>query len=358
MFLYFNRYYINQNYNNPSTIFASIERQCHIFNVLERIEMKKTALLLIISNFITPYLIYAQSISKNHIEKWGNFDNWVVREIKESAIIGGKTKYLYEIAPKDTIHGNVAYVNPHTCVWSTSNVLAIVMKIVKTSCTVFPEKRGDGYCARLETRVEDVRVLGMIDLHVLASGTVYLGVMHEPIKDTKNPQSKLSVGIPYTDKPSGISFDYKAIIGNKRIKAAGMGAPKVIGDRDYGECVVMLQKRWEDSKGNVYAKRIGTGFYRFSNSSPNWINNHFVKINYGNITSEDYYKPYMRLIPKELSNYTTNSKGVSVPINEIEWGNSNDTPTHIIIRFSSSYGDAYIGDPVNKLWIDNVKIVN
>ena len=34
-----------------------------------------------------------------------------------------------------------------------------------------------------------------------------------------------------------------------------------------------------------------------------------------------------------------------------------DIPTHIIIRFSSSYGEAYVGDPSNKLWIDNVKLI-
>ena len=50
------------------------------------------------------------------IEHWGKFDNWVVREIKESGIIGGATKYAYEIAPNDTIKGNIAYKNPPGCV--------------------------------------------------------------------------------------------------------------------------------------------------------------------------------------------------------------------------------------------------
>ena len=91
-----------------------------------------------------------------NIEKWGKFDNWRVREIKESAIIGGNTKYVYEIAKGDTIKGVKPYMNPYGCVWSNSNVLAIVSGIVKCSNTVFPEKRGDGYCVRLETRIERV----------------------------------------------------------------------------------------------------------------------------------------------------------------------------------------------------------
>ena len=39
---------------------------------------------------------------------YGDMDQWVVREISESAIIGGETKLLYEIAPHDTIKGNKA----------------------------------------------------------------------------------------------------------------------------------------------------------------------------------------------------------------------------------------------------------
>ena len=47
------------------------------------------------------------------IEKWGAFDHWVVREIKESLIIGGETRYTYEVAPGDTIKGNIPYQNPY-----------------------------------------------------------------------------------------------------------------------------------------------------------------------------------------------------------------------------------------------------
>ena len=65
----------------------------------------------------------------------------------------------------------------------------------------------------------------------------------------------------------------------------------------------------------------------------------------------------MQLNPEELSNYMINSKGESGPIIETGWGNLNDEPTHIIMRFSSSHGEAYIGDINNKLWIDNVNIV-
>lgn len=34
--------------------------------------------------------------------RYGNFDQWLVRHIKESGVIGGKTKTLYCIAPNGT----------------------------------------------------------------------------------------------------------------------------------------------------------------------------------------------------------------------------------------------------------------
>lgn len=300
--------------------------------------------------------LYGQCETAYNIEKWGDFNNWVVREIKESGIIGGNVRHLYEIANGDTIRGEVPYINPEGCIWSDSNVLATVKGVTKSSCTVFPEERDNGYCARLETRMEKIKVIGIINLNVIASGTVFLGKMLEPIKNTKDPQSKLDMGVPFTDRPKGITFDYKVIVGNNRLEASGFGSPKELHDNDYADCVVMLQKRWEDEQGNVYSKRVGTGYHRFTQTDTTWNNGYFLKINYGDISKEPYYEEYMGLIPFELSNYTINSKGESVPIREVEWAGTDDTPTHIIIRFSSSHGEAYVGDPANRLWIDNVKI--
>ena len=44
--------------------------------------------------FATPCL-NAQEDIVNKINQVGRFDNWCVREIKESGLIGGQTKYLY-----------------------------------------------------------------------------------------------------------------------------------------------------------------------------------------------------------------------------------------------------------------------
>ena len=90
---------------------------------------------------------------------FGDMDQWVVREIQESGIIGGNKKHLYEVGPTDTIVGNTAYHNRGGSPWANSNVMAKVAGVVKTNTSVFPERRGDGWCARLETRMESVKVL-------------------------------------------------------------------------------------------------------------------------------------------------------------------------------------------------------
>ena len=72
---------------------------------------------------------------------YGDMDNWIVREIHESGIIGGNTKWLYELGPSDTIVGNTAFRNMGGSPWATSNVMAKVAGVVKTNTSVFPEKR-------------------------------------------------------------------------------------------------------------------------------------------------------------------------------------------------------------------------
>lgn len=41
--------------------------------------------------------------------RYGDFENWVTRNITESKIIGGDTKQVYEIAPNATVNGDAVY---------------------------------------------------------------------------------------------------------------------------------------------------------------------------------------------------------------------------------------------------------
>ncbi|WP_102408654.1 PCMD domain-containing protein [Parabacteroides bouchesdurhonensis] len=288
---------------------------------------------------------------------YGDMDQWVVREIHESAIIGGNTKYLYEPGPTDTIKGNIAYHNRGGSPWATSNVMAKVTGVVKTNTSVFPERRGDGWCARLETRFESVKVLGLIDIEVIAAGSVFLGTVHEPIRGTKNPQSMLGNGVPFTKRPKALRFDYKvkAAPEKNRVRSTGFSRKSVVEGQDSIAVILLLQKRWEDKEGNIYAKRVGTMVQRYTASTPDWVDNATYPVLYGDITSLPDYKPYMRIQVEER--YSLNKEGKSVPIKEIGWAEPDETPTHMVLQFVSSHGGAYIGSPGNTFWIDNVKLI-
>lgn len=285
--------------------------------------------------------------------KYADMDRWMVRQVKESFVIGGNVKYLYEIAQGDTLKKNTPYKNTDSP-WATSSVLAKVSGVVKTSVTVFPEKRGEGYCARLETRLEHCKVLGLFNIRVLASGTVFLGEMVEPITDTKNPQSKLVSGIPFTGRPVALVYDYKVRTGGQCVYEPGLGRSEVRPESDMAETSVLLQHRWEDEEGNVYARRVATGWERFDKTEEEWQNGHRLPLHYGNIVSEPYYQPYMELRTGEKAYYTRNSKGKMVPIQETEWAAPGEEVTHIILQMSSSNGGAYIGNTESRFWIDNV----
>lgn len=289
---------------------------------------------------------------------FGDMDQWIDRQIKESAIIGGETKHVYAIGPTMTLASNDAYKNMGGSPWASSNIMARVAGITKTNTSVFPEKRGNGYCARLDTRMESVKALGFINITVLAAGSVFLGEMHEPITGTKNPMRKLDTGIPFTQKPKAIRFDYKIKMSERpnRIRATGFSRIKDIEGKDYPEVNLFLQKRWEDADGNIYAKRIATMVVRFDRTVSEWQNGATFTLLYGDITKHPDYNPdMMRLQVQER--YAVNSKGESMPIQEVGWGSATDSPTHLQLQFTSSHGGAYIGSPGNSFWVDNVEFV-
>lgn len=287
---------------------------------------------------------------------YGDMNRWMVREIKESVIIGGQTKYIYTLAKGDTLRNNTPYKRKDSP-WATSSVLARVSGVTKASVTVFPEKRSNGFATRLETRIEQVKVLGLININVLAGGTIFLGEMIEPITSTSNPQSKLVTGIPFTRQPKALEFDYKVTTGGTCIRSTGFSGQKKLDWKDKAQVFLLLQHRWEDKEGNLYAHRVGTGWKLFSESVPEWQNAYRVPIHYGDITKQSYYESYMEPNDGENVFYARNSKGEMVPIHEIGWAEPHEKPTHIILQFSSSNGGAYVGSTDSKFWVDNVALI-
>lgn len=288
---------------------------------------------------------------------FGDMNQWIKREIKESSIIGGAQKEIYAVGPTQTIKGEIPYKPTGGSPWATSNVMAKVVGIVKTNSSVFPERRDGGYCARLDTHMEGVKVFGVVDITVLAAGSLFLGEVHEPIKSTKNPNGLLLMGVPFTKHPKALRFDYKVRIADreKRIRATGFGRETDVDGKDHAAVVCLLQKRWEDKEGNVYASRVGTFAIQYDKSC-DWQNAATYTILYGDITHNPAYRAdLMKLNAYEYN--TVNSRGKSVPIKEVSWAAPDEAPTHIILQFASSHGGAYIGTPGNSLWVDNVKLV-
>ena len=298
-----------------------------------------------------------QAQEKFELFKYGDMDSWVTRRIHESGIIGGHTKLLYELGPTKEIDGNIAYVNMDGSPWGNSNVMAKVVGIVKTNTSVYPEDRGDGKCAKLETHIESVKVLGIVNITVVASGSLFLGDMKEPITSTKEGEAALNAGIPFTKRPKAVRYDYKVKVSPEpnRIRLTGFSKRATIPGKDAAIMTCILQKRVEDSKGNIFAKRVGTACVRYDESS-DWQNGATYEIKYGNIEQDSCYVP--ELMKLGVGGYhARNSREESVMIQEIGWAKPDEEPTHIIVQFTSSVGGAFIGSPGNTLWVDNVGLV-
>ena len=272
-------------------------------------------------------------------------------------MLGGKTKTVYEIGPSETINGAKPYVNKGGSPWATSNVYAKVVGIVKCSNAVVSEDRaGHGKCAKMSTIYEHVKVLGMVNMDVLVSGSIFLGQVMEPITNTSNPYGKMEMGVPFTRRPKSLVFDYKVYVpdGGERIYSSGFGKKKVLQGQDYAEVYVMLQRRWEDEDGNLHAARVGTARQRFGKSTSGWINGHKMEIHYGDITQESFYKPWMGLLNNEVIYYARNSKGEMKKVIEEKWDDADAKPTHVLMMASSGCGKAYTGTVGMTFWIDNV----
>ena len=287
---------------------------------------------------------------------YAHFEQWVTRHITESPILGGNARSLYAIAPDTVINGAVAYRNLGGSPWATSNAYANIIGIKKVSCTAVPENReGGGKCARLDSKLEVVRVLGMVDIEVLISGSIYLGELYEPIRSVNNPYGKMTMGIPFTKRPKKLIFDYNLTMSKNgnRIYSTGLSPKKVVQGPDSAEVYILLQHRWEDEDGNVYAHRVGTGRERFTQSTDGWVNEYAIDVHYGDISQESYFRPYMDLLNGKRSYSCMNSKGKIVPVQEVSWGTPDEEVTHMLVMASSGCGTAFVGAEGTTLLVDN-----
>ena len=290
----------------------------------------------LVAGLVITFLFIALSMhAQERIEPFpfGDFEHWKSNDIKESSLIGGKTKTIYKFGGT----------------WDCSNAHAKAFGIDKVSVSVTPEKRGEGTCCRMESTLETVSAIG-IDFKALATGSIFTGKMIDVVgmKQSSDPNSAIDMGVPFTGRPSALILDYKALIQNATaVYAPAKTKVKEIAGHDKGHITLILQHRWEEN-GHVYAYRVGTAV-QYINQTTDWQNNFRLPIVYGEAGKAS----------KELSNNrhkTHNSEGKMVCIEEVDF-REDVQPTHLIIQISAGSMPPFTGCPGNTIWVDNIKLV-
>ncbi len=297
----------------------------------------------------------ANACTAKQIE-YSGLDSWYYREVHESLVIGGAIQKLYEIGKPDPPEDkNNPLLKDKSSPWATTNLYAKIGVDLGVNC-VSPEKSNDGYCCRMETKIREVNLVGL-KLKVLVSGTLFLGEVIQPVRSVKDPICKLNHGVPFTGKPRAVQFSYKYKSGQDRLKSVFSSRP--VEGPDKAEFCMILQKRWEDETGKVYATRIGGARDFLNDTGSSWVTDTTVTVKYGDITKEPFYDPKMMgLIPEVNELYVKNSKNEMVPLTETGWDTQLETSTHLILYFTSSFeGINYTGSPESVLWVDNIRFI-
>lgn len=280
---------------------------------------------------------------------FGDFESWTVREIKESAILGGETKTIYALAPNDTIRKNEVFSYDNT-IWSSSNAYAVVMGITKTSCSASPAEGHDGLCAKLESCYVTVKVAGLINIKIFAGGSLYWGKILEPIRGISEPYSFIDWGIPFTRHPKALVLDYRSIVPNTGKIAKGN---RTYDGYDPEEIILILQSRKEDEDGNIHVKRVGTAALHIDSTSDGWVKDLRIPLIYGDARKDSSFEDYMDL--RDIY-YARNSAGKNVPIPEEGWAEPGTVPTHAILSITSGCQNGLAGAVGNILYIDNLRL--
>ena len=298
--------------------------------------------------------VWAAAQEKIEYLPYGNMDSWAVRYIKESALLGGQTKELYMIGKVDMVRENKPYNVKGGSPWGTSNAYAKVMGVETAAVSVTPEKRGNGYCCKLETQLTVVKAIG-IDTKAIATGSLFTGKLSDPmtLEGTKNPAKAINMGMKFTKRPKALMLDYKTKISQSgELKHANASTKvKTLPGNDQCEIVMFLQQRWEDEDGHIYAYRVGTATERIS-QSVDWQNNHRLEVRYGDLGAQA--KSWETLTKTRFM--ARNSKGKMVYIEEVGYKGDVE-PTHLIVQITAGSTAPFVGCPGNTIWVDNIRLV-
>ena len=312
------------------------------------------------NRFLILFLLVAlvtQAQERIEVLPGGDFETWTEKQIKESALIGGQTKTLYKISGP----------------WSSSNAHARALGVDKVSVSVTPERRGNGFCCRMESTLENVKAIG-IDFKALATGSIYTGKLLDVVglkqssdpnsaidmgvpfgklldvvglRQSSDPNSAIDMGVPFTGRPSALILDYKALIQDKTaVYAPAKTKVKPVEGHDKGHITLILQHRWEEN-GHVYAYRVGTAEQPIAQTTE-WQNDFRVPVVYGKAGEALHQLSSNR-------HKTHNSRGEMVCIEEVGFRGDLE-PTHLIVQISAGSMPPFTGCPGNVVWCDNIRL--
>jgi hypothetical protein len=181
--------------------------------------------------------------------------------------------------------------------------------------------------------------------------------MLEPITGVNNPYAFMDWGITFDKRPKSLVLNYKATIPNtgKLVKGTTFRTTEFDG-YDPAEILFILQNRWEDEKGNIHAKRVGTAVYHIEKSSNGWVKDFKLPVIYGDARKSKGYQPYMDLISGDKTMYALNKKGKKKVIQEEAWAEANCPVTHAIMMITSGSLGAFVGALGNVLWVDEIRL--
>jgi len=205
-------------------------------------------------------------------------------------------------------------------IWDTANkALALVNRF-----NTFPENLGGGdLAARMVTQEAPLIVR-------MAAATLYTGSFTDGFPSATDPRSNIDFGTPFAGRPNAFQLDYRYLPGEEFLDADG----NPLEGGDQADIYVLLEKREGDQ-----VARIGTGWFRSGDRVEDWASLE-VPIKYGELTSADPEFEYANIREGE------------------SWADPNDTPTHIIVVFSSSaLGDFFTGAIGSELWVNNFELV-
>jgi hypothetical protein len=212
--------------------------------------------------------------------------------------------------------------NADNTIWDTANRGVAIAGDANTT----REDLGGGDFAAKMTSVAAPLIVRM------AAATLFTGKFTEGFPSPSNPRSNIDFGTPFAGKPSAFRVDYRYLPGASY--EDGDGNPLPGGDQC--DIYVLLQKREGDQ-----SQRIGTGWFRSDQEVADFTNLE-VEIKYGELTAADPEFEYANVRADE---------GES-------WGDPNDTPTHIVVVFSSSaLGDFFTGAIGSELTVNNFELM-